>query len=102
MSETLRYAAQLRIAGLSGAELQARVRAVIGLLRLDVVKDSLVGNALKRGVSGGEKKRVRRVASASCSGVGAGSWLRTLRRSVWCCAHVSRTHARRRAMLSAR
>ena len=58
VAETLRYAAQLRIAGLSGTQLADRVRAVISLLRLGVVADSLVGNALKRGVSGGEKKRV--------------------------------------------
>lgn len=57
--ETLICTARLRLPGhLSFNEKLAAVDRVLDTLNLHKVKDSLIGNALRRGVSGGEKKRV--------------------------------------------
>jgi ABC-type multidrug transport system ATPase subunit len=57
--ETLRFAARLRLPGaMSAEEKNARVEEVIEELGLADVADTYIGNPQKRGISGGERKRV--------------------------------------------
>ncbi len=59
MKETLRYAAFLRLsAKMSRADKLARVDEVIAKVGLDHCKNTQVGSALKKGISGGERKRL--------------------------------------------
>ena len=58
--ETLRYHAQLRLAGKveSSAELEDIVEEVIDLMGIGHIKDVIIGDSRRKGVSGGERKRV--------------------------------------------
>jgi ABC-type multidrug transport system ATPase subunit len=57
--ETLLFAAMLRLPKhKSKAEKAARVEAVIKALGLTRCRDTIIGDQLRRGVSGGERKRV--------------------------------------------
>ena len=60
VQETLRFAARLRMNGqlFSDAEREARVRMVADLLGLDVCLHSICGDAMNRGISGGQLKRL--------------------------------------------
>ncbi len=59
--ETLMYAAQLRLSrDLTLEEKRARVDEVIRELNLKAVRDSIIGDERVRGISGGEKRRVRK------------------------------------------
>jgi ABC-type multidrug transport system ATPase subunit len=54
--ECLQFAANLRLSG-TPEEREERVQKIIKDLRLTTCKDTLVGNVLKKGISGGERKR---------------------------------------------
>lgn len=54
--ECLQFAANLRLSG-TPEEREERVCKIIKDLRLVTCKDTLVGNVLKKGISGGERKR---------------------------------------------
>jgi len=54
--ECLQFAANLRLSG-TPEEREERVEKIIKDLRLTTCKDTLVGNVLKKGISGGERKR---------------------------------------------
>jgi ABC-type multidrug transport system ATPase subunit len=57
--ETLYYCAELRLSGkLSKEEKSERIESVIKLLGLASCRDVIIGDALKKGISGGERKRV--------------------------------------------
>ena len=56
--ETLYYLAKLRMAGASKEERRAKVETVIKQLGLTDCADTAVGNADKRGLSGGQRKRL--------------------------------------------
>ena len=57
--ETLNYTAQLRLPrSLSEAERTERVRAVMEQMGLTRVQDVIVGSPLRKGLSGGERKRL--------------------------------------------
>ena len=57
--ETLKYTAELRLPrSLSDAERLERVRSVMEQMGLTKVQDVIVGSPLKKGVSGGERKRL--------------------------------------------
>ena len=57
--ETLRYAAILRLPGtMSRKSKIARAEEVMHMLGLDDCADSVVGGALLKGISGGEKRRL--------------------------------------------
>jgi ABC-type multidrug transport system ATPase subunit/pSer/pThr/pTyr-binding forkhead associated (FHA) protein len=57
--QALWYAARLRLpADTTDAEITARIRAVIGQLGLEGTEGTRVGDQRKRGVSGGQRKRV--------------------------------------------
>ena len=57
--ENLRLSAQLRLPhGTSSARIEALTREVIEMLGLQSVRDSVVGSAEVRGISGGQRKRV--------------------------------------------
>ncbi len=57
--ESLRYTAQLRSPdSASSRDLDRRVDAVIASLGLGPIQHSLIGDAVERGISGGERKRV--------------------------------------------
>ncbi|KAJ2806959.1 hypothetical protein H4R21_000663 [Coemansia helicoidea] len=60
VEETIMFAARLRLADRSYTQLQKveRVASIMHQLRLSHVKGSKIGDALSRGVSGGERKRV--------------------------------------------
>jgi len=59
VSETLNYAAALRLPrGMSAAARKARVEAVISALGINKCKDTIIGGFFRRGISGGERKRV--------------------------------------------
>ena len=55
--ELFRFACQIRI-GLSGAEMEERVESVINRLSLQSCADTMIGGWLRKGVSGGERKRI--------------------------------------------
>lgn len=54
--ETLFYQAKLKLP--HGTNYEEKVNNVIELMILEKVKDSLIGDGIKRGLSGGERKRV--------------------------------------------
>lgn len=57
--ETLLYAALLRLPGdMTRHEKEDRVRCVVRALGLDKCQDTIIGGFFRRGVSGGERKRV--------------------------------------------
>ena len=59
VTQMLRYTAELRLpTTLSPDEKKARVEEVIGQLGLGVCEHTVIGSALKRGISGGQAKRV--------------------------------------------
>lgn len=58
VKETLYYAAHLGIQGKTYAEREAAANKTLKLLGLEHVKDTIVGDNLNRGLSGGEKRRV--------------------------------------------
>lgn len=58
VKETLYYAAHLRIQGKTYAEREAAAATTMNLLRLEHVQDTIIGDELNRGLSGGEKRRV--------------------------------------------
>ena len=59
VEESLGYAARLRLPdGTSDAELQAEVDRVLSELDIDHIRGSRIGDALRRGISGGQRKRV--------------------------------------------
>ena len=58
VSETLQFAAELRMpSSCTAADKAARVSQVIDMLGLNDCADSWVGDALTRGISGGQAKR---------------------------------------------
>jgi ABC transport system ATP-binding/permease protein len=59
VGESLWYSARLRLAqDLRASEVQAEVDRVIGELDIEAIRDSLIGDATRRGISGGQRKRV--------------------------------------------
>ena len=57
--ETLRYTAELRLPrSLSAQDREARIQEVMDQMGLTRVKDVIVGTPVKKGVSGGERKRL--------------------------------------------
>ena len=50
--------AMLQSEALSGAQQSVATEFAIHMLGLDICADTIIGNAMKRGVSGGQKKRV--------------------------------------------
>ena len=58
VKETLHYAAHLGIQGKTYAEREAAANSTMMLLRLEHVQDTIIGDDLTRGLSGGEKRRV--------------------------------------------
>eukprot|EP00638_Chattonella_subsalsa_P009328 CAMPEP_0117741362 /NCGR_PEP_ID=MMETSP0947-20121206/4872_1 /TAXON_ID=44440 /ORGANISM="Chattonella subsalsa, Strain CCMP2191" /LENGTH=571 /DNA_ID=CAMNT_0005557613 /DNA_START=386 /DNA_END=2098 /DNA_ORIENTATION=+ len=56
--ETLAYAASFRIANKTHKEKQRIVDATLATLKLTGVQNTIVGDELNRGISGGEKRRV--------------------------------------------
>lgn len=56
--QSLTFLARLRLADTDEAKITARVDETLKMLRLDGVADSLVGSAMLRGISGGERKRL--------------------------------------------
>ncbi|XP_042464650.1 ABC transporter G family member 23-like [Zingiber officinale] len=56
--ETLAFSARLRLRGASAVEREEKVEALVRELGLERVADSYVGDEERRGVSGGERKRV--------------------------------------------
>ena len=58
VKETLHYAAHLGIQGKTYAEREAVANSTMMLLRLEHVQDTIIGDNLNRGLSGGEKRRV--------------------------------------------
>lgn len=57
--ETIKFAADLRMSrGASEGERRAACEAILAQLGLTQVKDTLVGGAARRGISGGERKRL--------------------------------------------
>lgn len=58
VKETLYYAAHLRIQGKTYAEREAIAESTMKLLRLEHVQNTIIGDELNRGLSGGEKRRV--------------------------------------------
>ncbi len=53
----------LQSEALSGAQKSVATEFAIHMLGLDICADTIIGNAMKRGVSGGQKKRVTTGAS---------------------------------------
>lgn len=58
VKETLHYAAHLGIHGKTYAEREAAADKTMRLLRLGHAENTIIGNTLNRGLSGGEKRRV--------------------------------------------
>ena len=56
--ETLTYAAQLRMGGADAATRAARIEEVMNLMGIQHCRNVIIGNSRKKGVSGGERKRV--------------------------------------------
>ena len=50
--------AMLRSGALAGAQRSVATEFMVHMLGLDICADTIIGNAMKRGVSGGQKKRV--------------------------------------------
>ena len=58
VKETLHYAAHLGIHGKTYSEREAAADKTMHLLRLGHVENTIIGDSLNRGLSGGEKRRV--------------------------------------------
>lgn len=59
VAETIKYAAELRLSGTMDAEQRAqRQKDVIALLQIEHVQDVIIGDTQRKGISGGERKRV--------------------------------------------
>lgn len=59
VQQMLMYTAELKLpATMSKKEKEARVEEIISKLRLEKCRDSLIGNPLRRSISGGQAKRV--------------------------------------------
>lgn len=58
VAETLNYAAQLRMKTASNAERQDRIEEVLELMGISHVQNVIIGNSRRKGISGGERKRV--------------------------------------------
>ncbi|TPX72103.1 hypothetical protein SpCBS45565_g00485 [Spizellomyces sp. 'palustris'] len=56
--ETLLYSVQLRVPNLNRCQQQERVNEVLNTLNLTYVAETRVGDPLKRGISGGERRRL--------------------------------------------
>jgi ABC-type multidrug transport system ATPase subunit len=56
--ETIAYAADLMLGGLTSAEKTAKVNDIITRMGLDSCADTIVGNAFRHGLSGGQKRRL--------------------------------------------
>eukprot|EP01102_Stenamoeba_stenopodia_P007561 TRINITY_DN211_c0_g2_i1.p1 TRINITY_DN211_c0_g2~~TRINITY_DN211_c0_g2_i1.p1 ORF type:complete len:633 (-),score=130.70 TRINITY_DN211_c0_g2_i1:224-2122(-) len=57
--ETLNYAAKLKLSGhLNSSQIRERVNEVIGMIGLQPCLDTIVGDPLNKGISGGERKRL--------------------------------------------
>jgi ATP-binding cassette subfamily G (WHITE) protein 2 len=57
--ETLWYAAMLRMGNETTSEqLEKRISEVLSLMRIDHCRDIIIGSARRKGISGGERKRV--------------------------------------------
>lgn len=58
VEQMLMYTAELKLPTLPKAEKQSRVEEVIKLLQLQSCRSTIIGGALVKGISGGQKKRV--------------------------------------------
>ncbi len=58
VEQMLMYTAELKLPKLPTAEKEARVEEVIKLLQLQSCRGTIIGGALVKGISGGQKKRV--------------------------------------------
>lgn len=58
VKESLSYTSKLRMPGLTDTEVDSHVKNVLTSLDLVESKDVLIGNAEKKGISGGQRKRV--------------------------------------------
>ncbi len=59
VEESLNYGARLRLpAAATDAEVKLEVERVLGELGIEHIRDSRIGDALRRGISGGQRKRV--------------------------------------------
>ena len=56
--ECFQFSARLKIPHFSSEQVHKRVEEIIKDLKLEKVADNLIGNAMKKGLSGGEKRRV--------------------------------------------
>jgi ABC-type dipeptide/oligopeptide/nickel transport system ATPase subunit len=65
--ETIKFSARLRCPQMSAAEINARVNEIIDSFGLSHVRNTIVGNAVMRGLSGGERRRVS-IAVEVCMG----------------------------------
>lgn len=58
VEESLKFSARLRFTNYTKTEIQTQVDNVIKILNLADVKDTLIGSPEKKGISGGQRKRV--------------------------------------------
>lgn len=58
VSEYFKFAVDLKAPGLSKAEKDARLQNAIDIMKLERAKDNFVGGIYRKGISGGEKKRL--------------------------------------------
>jgi ATP-binding cassette subfamily G (WHITE) protein 2 len=59
VAETIKYAADLRLSkSMDARQREQRQRDVISLLQIEHVKDVIIGDTQRKGISGGERKRV--------------------------------------------
>eukprot|EP00602_Paraphysomonas_sp_CaronLab_P006649 CAMPEP_0185035536 /NCGR_PEP_ID=MMETSP1103-20130426/27085_1 /TAXON_ID=36769 /ORGANISM="Paraphysomonas bandaiensis, Strain Caron Lab Isolate" /LENGTH=593 /DNA_ID=CAMNT_0027572661 /DNA_START=1 /DNA_END=1782 /DNA_ORIENTATION=+ len=56
--ETLSYAAQLRLVDMTNAERQTRIEEVMKMMGIEHCRDVIIGDTRRKGISGGERKRV--------------------------------------------
>jgi ATP-binding cassette subfamily G (WHITE) protein 2 len=56
--ETMYYAAQLRLLDVDLAQRESRIQEILTLMGLDHCKDVIIGDTKRKGISGGERKRV--------------------------------------------
>ncbi|OMJ79366.1 hypothetical protein SteCoe_20610 [Stentor coeruleus] len=56
--ESLTFACRLKVPYLLKSQVNDRVNEIIDHLRLSAVADNMIGNTMRKGLSGGEKKRV--------------------------------------------
>lgn len=73
VSDTLRFAAGcLPPGGTVPASVEDRVNTVVALLKLEGVRDSVIGSDLTRGISGGQRKRVSVAQALLATPIGGG------------------------------